>query len=152
MNQISFLELKEFVNARTKAARVPSVGKLMEGDSRPVIHGRFGKFGAIKIMDGDRTVFQSLRGGTFEEITLYPVGGCLAGNDLSRYSKEITIRSDDGMTYSVSSYNKGLRISVDGVQLPDGMWLPEIQMKKWRSESGRGRYKEFADMERERFL
>lgn len=152
MNQISFMELKEYVNARTKAVRVPSAGKLMEDDSQPVMHGRFGKFGVIKIVDGDRTVFQSLRGGTFEEITLYPAGGCLAGNDLSQQGKEITVRSDDGMTYCVSTYNKDLHVFVDGIQMPDGMWLPEMQMKKWRSGDGRGRYKEFADMERERFL
>ena len=151
MKLITFAELKEYVDVRTKEERVPSANKLICRKTKPVVHGRFGKFEKIRIMEGRRTIFLSCNGGTFEDFSFYPAGGFLGGMDMSQKSRAILVRTDEDIAYEITSH-ENLRIVVDGITMPDGMWLPEIQLKKWRSMKDCRRYKEFDDPYRDRFM
>ena len=131
MKQITFAELREFVNVETKELRVPNPKKILEHKTKPVIHGRFGKFDEIRISKNGEEIFSSNRTGIFEEVTLFPTGGYLAGNDMSVISREIIIRSEDGGEMSFSSEGVILQLIVDGSEIPDGLWISE--MERWES-------------------
>ena len=136
MRPIMFAELRDCVDVNTKEERVPTVKTLMERGTHPVIHGRFGKFGVLRIMTEDRAMFSDEREGFFEDVTIYPgkEGKSLAGYDMSAMTREILVRHGNENVYGVNMEDTPAGVYVDGIHMPDGMWLPEIQAAAWRAE------------------
>lgn len=111
---ITFGELKKLVNKDTKELVVPSRKKLEERKTRKVISGRFGEFEKIKVVQGGKILFMTEREGNFEDVTFYPVGGTLAGHDLSVVNRRVVVRWDDEVAFSIDEADTEVEVIING--------------------------------------
>lgn len=110
---ITFGELKGYINVDTKEPVVPSRKKLQERKTPVVIEENYGSFQTIEVIRGGKTVFQSARPGTFEDITMHSTGGRLGEFDMSVKNRLVMVRLDDGTEIVISSTDEDVDVIVD---------------------------------------
>ena len=116
---VTFGGLKGFVNRKTKELIVPSKKKLVERKTEVVIHGRFGRFRKIKVVQDGKTVFMTAHEGVFEDMTLYPVGGCLEGHDLSVINRRVVVRWGDVVAFCIDDKDTDVMVYINGEEEAD---------------------------------
>lgn len=111
---ITFGGLKRFVGKDTKELVVPSGKKLLDRKTQAVISGRFGRFQEIKVVQDGRIAFLTAHPGTFEDVTLYPVGGSLEGHDLSVVNRRVMVRWEGEEAFCINETDSDVRVFMNG--------------------------------------